>query len=176
MIVKLETPNLVLRKAAPRDLDAIWRNVWSDAEVQKTMMWPLTKTRAEAENRLERTIKYQSEHYGYFVCLKSTDEAIGFAGVCEEEEGIYSESGICIARKYQGRGYGREVVAALKTLVFEKLCGKRFIYSFCKGNEKSKRLCISQGFEYSHTKTIKRECDGKEFEVDCYVIDVDKVK
>jgi len=103
--------------------------------------------------------------------LKSNDEPIGFAGIKEKEQGTYEESGICIAREYQGRGYAKEVVQELKHLIFEKLNGKRFIYGCFKNNEKSRKVCISQGFKYLNSQKTIREWDNKEFIVDYYYFD-----
>ena len=148
MIERLETKHLILRKAKLKDLNSIWKNIWSDKHIAENMLWQVTDNLEEAKKRMERTIKYQSEHYAYFVCLKTTDEAIGFCGVNEQGKGNYEESGICIATKYQGRGYGKEVVSALKDLVFSQLKGEKFIYGCFQSNEKSKRVCLSQGFKY----------------------------
>lgn len=167
----LITENLVLRKAITTDLDMIWNNIWKDENIAQTMLWKVTKTYEEAKERLDRTIKYQDNNYAYFICLKSNDEPIGFAGIKEKEEGIYEETGICIARKYQGRGYAKEVVQALKKLIFEKLNGNRFIYGCFSNNEKSKHVCISQGFKYFLSVKTIRDWDNKEFLVDYYYFD-----
>ena len=96
MINKIETDRLVLRKAKPSDLDNIYNNVWSDSSIADNMLWEVTKSKKDANDRLNRTIKYQNNHYAYFVCLKDTDEAIGFVGIFEKEEDIYEDTGICI--------------------------------------------------------------------------------
>ena len=163
---KLITENLVLRKAREADLKKIWKNIWNDEQIAETMLWKTTNTYEEAVERLNRTIKYQADNYAYFVCLKSNDEPIGFAGIREKECGIYEESGICIARKYQGRGYGKEVLKALKQLVFQELKGNRFLYGCFSNNEKSRKMCISQGFKYLSSENTIRDWDNKEFIVD----------
>lgn len=171
MIDRLETKNLILRKAKVEDLNLIWRNIWSDKRIAENMLWEVTTSLEEAKKRMERTIKYQSEHYAYFVCLKTNDEAIGFCGVNEQEKGIYEESGICIATKYQGRGYGKEVVSALKDLVFSKLKGEKFIYGCFQSNEKSKRVCLSQEFKYLKSESHVREYDKMKYISDYYYLD-----
>ena len=168
---ELITENLILRKAKKDDLQFIWKNVWQDEEIAKNMLWKTTKTDEEAKIRLERTINYQQENYAYFVCLKSNNEPIGFAGVYEKENGIFEERGICIAQKCQGEVYGKEVVGALKKLIFEQLGGKRFIYSCFSTNEKSRRVCLSQGFKYFESREKVRDYDGMKFIVDYYFFD-----
>ena len=169
----LETKNLILRKANNNDLESIWNNIWSDNRIAENMLWKVTETFEEAKERLERTIRYQENNYAYLVCFKLTNEPIGFAGIFEKEKNIYEDTGICIATNYQGNGYGKEIVFALKKLIFEILNGDRFIYGCFNTNEKSRRVCLSQGFKYLNSKKMTREWDNKEFEVDYYYFDKD---
>lgn len=85
--LEIETKHLILRKAKFEDLNSIWKNIWSDKRIAENMLWEVTTSLEEAKKRMERTIKYQSEHYAYFVCLKTNDKAIGFCGVNEQEKG-----------------------------------------------------------------------------------------
>ena len=101
---KLVTKNLVLRKAREDDLDSIWKNVWINENLNRMMFWEVTKTEEEAKDRLRRTIAYQHFTNNFFVCLKETDEAIGFAGVRQVDlNGGFEDSGIVIAEEYQGK-------------------------------------------------------------------------
>lgn len=172
----LETNNLILRKAKKDDLEYIWNNIWIDDDIASNMLWKPTKTREDAITRLDRTIEYQSKNYSYFICLKSNDEPIGFAGIVEKEPGIYEESGICICRKYQKNGYAKEVVNVLKILVFEKLSANRFLYGCFSTNEPSRKVCLSQGFKYLNSSNVTRDWDNKEFVVDYYYFDKEMYK
>lgn len=168
MIEKTETPHLELRKALERDLETVWHNVWQDRELAKNMLWKPTETLEDATARLKRTIEFQKDHMAYFVCLKETDEPIGFAGMAEPAPGEFEETGICIARAYQGRGFGKEVLKALLEMSFEKLGGKSFLYACFRENERSAALCKSCGFKYSHSENCVREWDGYEYICDFY--------
>lgn len=167
---RIETKNLVLRKAKPSDLEAIYKNIWSDESVAQTMLWTPTRSLEDAVSRLERTIKYQSENYGYFVCLKDTDEPIGFGGIGKISDGYYEERGICIARKYQGRGYGKEVLGALLDLVFDHLDGDKCLYGCFSENIRSRNVALHFGFEYFESMDMTREWDHKTFTVDYYTL------
>ena len=171
MINRIETDRLILRKAKLSDLDNIYNNIWSDSSIADNMLWKLTENIEEATNRLNRTIKYQSNHYAYFICLKDTDEVIGFVGIFEKDKDIYEDTGICIASNYQHNGYGKEVLKAIISLVFNNLEGRIFLYSCFKENINSQKLCTSLGFIYKDTTNTIREYDNKNFKVDYYYLD-----
>lgn len=172
-MIRLETQNLVLRKAKPSDLEAIYNNIWSDDEVASTMLWTPTHSLEDAAARLERTIKLHAEHYAYFVCLKDTDEPIGFAGIGKIGDGYYEERGISIARKCQGRGYGKEVLGALLDLAFNRLDGDKFLYGCFSDNDRSRKVALHFGFEYFESAEITRERDNKTFTVDYFTLSKD---
>lgn len=171
MIERLDTPRLVLRKAREDDLEAIWRNVWSDDSIARNMLWQPTRTREEAVERLERTMKVHGELPVFFACLRDTDEPVGLAGVRPEGRGVYEECGICVAARLQRQGLGREILEALARLVFDGLHGTKFIYSCFHENEASARLCRSLGFRYAYSREGVREWDGKRYLCDCYALD-----
>ena len=168
---KIETERLILRKAKKSDLDNIWHNIWKDDDIAKTMLWQVTKTKQDAIVRLEKTIKYQSSNYAYFICLKESDEAIGFVGVFEQSEGVFEDSGLCIAKKYQNNGYAKEVIRALIKFVFEDLKGKRFLYSCFRDNAKSRKVCLANGFKYLNSVEKMRDYDNYHYICDYYYLD-----
>ena len=171
---RLETADLVLRKARSDDTETIFQNVWSDRETAQMMLWKPTESLKEAEERMERTLRYQSERDAWFVCLKETDMPIGFAGIREEEPGVYEESGICVCRGFQHKGYGKQIVRALCDYVFNELRGKKMLYGCFRENRASAALCRSQGFEYIESKPLKREWDGYETICDYYQLTNEK--
>lgn len=173
---RIETKNLVLRKATENDLEAIWKNIWQDESIARWMYWQPTKAYEDAVDRLERTIRYQSGNHAYFVCLKETDEAIGFAGIKEVEPKVFEESGICVAAKYQNLGYGTEILQALMQLAFEEFDGEKFIYACMKENERSRKVCQKFGFRYSHSQDEVRQWDGARFVNDFYYLMRDEYK
>ena len=168
---KLVTEHLVLRKAREDDLDSIWKNVWINENLNKMMFWEATKTLEEAKDRLRRTIAFHQTSNNFFVCLKETDEAIGFAGVRPVDlDGGYEDSGIVVAEEYQGKGYGKEIVKALLDFAFQDLKAKTFYYSCFVENDISRKLCLSFGFNYLRRETQVRERDKKEVTLDFYYL------
>ena len=168
---RLETERLVLRKAEERDLAAMRRNVWGDVELARYMLWTPAQTDEDARANMRKAVAVQNAGLAYFVCRKENDEPIGFAGVHETDDGVYEDSGICIARAYQGKGYGKEVLNALSDLALRRLGGRRFVYGCFHENERSAALCRACGFVYSHSENEVRKRDGLEYVSDYYVLE-----
>ena len=168
MIDRIETEHLILRKAELRDLDLIWNRVWRDERLTAMMLWTPTLTREDAQARLQRTMAYQRDNYGYFVCLKTTDEPIGFGGCREIAPGEWDETGLCIAVDWQGRGYGKEALRALVGLAFRELGGRVFHASCFHENIASAATIRSCGFVYVNSHPETRERDGYAYLCDCY--------
>ena len=168
MTERTETERLILRKAEDRDLETVWLRVWKDARLAERMLWAPTETREAAEDRMARTKAYQAKYDAFFVCLKETDEPIGFAGIREIAPGEYEESGVCIAKSWQNRGFGKEVLRALVSLAFDTHGGKRFVCGCFHDNLPSAAVIRSQGFVYTHSERLTRGWDGYEYLCDFY--------
>lgn len=173
---RLVTDRLVLRKANINDLNDIFNNVWKDNRLNKYMLWKVSETIEEAKVRLDKTINFQKDNYGYFICLKDTNEPVGFVVIKEVEPGVYEDGGLCIAVKCQRKGYGKEVIGILKELIFNELKGNRFICSCFEENEPSKKLILSQGFKFFKDSSVIREWDNQLFVVNNYYFDKDMYK
>ena len=167
----IETPHLVFRKAQDSDLDPLYKNIWSDQELARTMLWKPLTTLEEASKRMEMIKAFQSSSYSFFVCLKETNEPIGFAGIKRIGDGIYEETGICLARRFQGKGLGKEVLDALIDLAFNQLNGRKLIYAAFQNNKASISLCRSCGFRYSHSMKEVRSWDGYEYISDYFELE-----
>ena len=167
---RMETPSLLLRKAFFADLNAIYKNVWSDEKLAEYMYWEPETSYQKAAERLQKTIIYQRENMAYFVCRKETDEVIGFAGLRKVNEQVYGESGICIASRWQNHGYGKEILEVLIKYAFEELLAVEFVYSYVRENERSRRLCMHWPFRYLSSSEEVRERDGKRLTIDSYVL------
>ena len=167
----IETPHLVFRKAKDTDLAPIFTNIWSDQELARTMLWKPLTTLEEASRRMEMIKAFQSSSYSFFVCLKETNEPIGFAGIKRIGDGIYEETGICLARRFQGKGFGKEILDALIDLAFNQLNGRKLIYAAFQNNKASISLCRSFGFRYSHSIKEVRSWDGYEYSSDYFELE-----
>ena len=157
---RLAGEHIVLRKAKEEDWSSMLRHVWGDEDVYRWMLYQPTLTEEEARERCRRSIAYQKDRFAWFVALKDTDEAIGLCAVRENEPGHFEEAGICIGKQYQGRGFGKEIVALLLGLAFDHLGALDLRYGYFQDNEKSKKIAEYFGFRYDHTEELVRPWDG----------------
>lgn len=162
--------NIILRKAKEKDYLSMFENVWNNEDVYKWMLFTPTTTLEASKVRVHLSIIFQKDHYCYFVSEKETDEAIGFCGVEEIKDGIFRECGICIGTKYQGRGYGKEVLGLLLDLSFNKLEGNTFIYGSFTDNTRSMAMAKKYGFSYLNKETALRNWDKCEKEINNYIL------
>ena len=156
----LEGTHIVLRKARETDWLSMWKNVWGDEAVYRWMLFQPVLTEEEARERCRRSIQYQQDHLAWFVALKETDEAMGLCAIRENSPGHFEEAGIGIGTKYQGRGYGKEIVALLLELAFRDLGAEDLRYGYFRENEKSRKVAESFGFVYDRSEEITRPWDG----------------
>lgn len=147
-----ETNRLILRKAVFSDWAQMWRNVWYHEETARYMLWSVTQSEAEAKDRMERTIAFQQSHHAWLVIEKESGEAIGFAGL-REEDGVCEDSGIAVGPAYVGRGYGTEVLTELVRIAKEELGAHAFVASCRSENEASRKMILGCGFRFSHTES-----------------------
>ena len=157
---RLEGERIILRKAKESDYKSMFENIWGNPQVYERMLFPPTRTEEEAQERCRRSIEFQKDHLAYFIADKLTDEAFGVCAIGESAPGHYEERGIGIGTKYQGKGYGKEVVALLLDLAFRKLGAEDVTYGYFQDNIPSKKVAESFGFEYDHTYEMTRPWDG----------------
>lgn len=159
----LETKDLILDKAKLQDWQAMYRNVWSRPESFRYMVLELSPDEAEAQDRMRRTIGFQSEREtAYTVFLKSTQEAIGFGGIARLEGDTWEETGICLGPDFWGRGYGSQILDCLLRRARE-LGAKEFIYSAWEENGASRALAAKAGFQQYAVEKHTRPHDGRAY-------------
>lgn len=165
---KIETHDIVLKKASMDDVKALYENIWSQEESAKYMLWTPTKDIQEAKERMKRTIEFQKNNLAYTVFEKKSGQAIGFAGMKEIEDRVYEDCGIGIGLKFIGLGYGKQILMALVKYCFEDLGAIKIICSCRTENIASKKLQQSCGFNYTHSESMVDKRDGLNYMVDFY--------
>ena len=158
-MIKLETKDVVLKKAEFTDWKAIYKNLWMHEESARYMLGTPTKTEEDAKTRMFRTIEFEKKpenKYLFLVYLKETGEAIGFAGMREREPEIYEECGIALGPDFVRKGYGRQILNAL-TDEAKKAGAKKFYACNRVGNVASRELQLACGFQFESMSEEKTD-------------------
>ena len=134
-VIYIENKNIILRKATLDDLNDLYKNIWSDEDMAKYMLWQVSSDISSAKDRLIRTINYQKDNLGYVVSVKETNEVIGITGINEYEKNRYMEKGICVAKQHRRKGYAKEILDMLLYISFDIYKGKDFLYSCVEYND-----------------------------------------
>lgn len=149
---RLETKDLILRKPDFADWQDLYRNLWSREESARFMFWEVTRSEANAKDRMRRTIRYQATRPVWVVYEKARGCAIGFAGMVETSPGVYEDAGIALGPEFTGKGYGKQILNALTDHAFGALRASRFLCACRTENIPSRRMILGCGFRYTHTE------------------------
>lgn len=156
----LETKDLVLDKAKFSDWESMYRNVWSQPESAKYMLWSVTTSESDAQIRIRKTIEFQKSHDTYQVYEKASGDPIGFAGVEQLGPHTFGETGICLGPAYVGKGYGKQILQCLIAYVRQEFGAEEFFYSTREENAASNALARSMGFQRISAEQKTDERDG----------------
>ena len=164
-----ETKDLILRKAAMEDWQALYRNIWSQPESAKYMVWNVTESEEAAVARMERTLVFQATHdYHWTVVEKASMEAIGWAGMEERAPGVWGETGVALGPAFTGKGYGKQILNLLTDYARDNLGAKEFLACCRWENVISKKLQLSCGFTYTHSEKVFHPRDKIPYILDHY--------
>jgi [ribosomal protein S5]-alanine N-acetyltransferase len=105
-----------------------------------------------------------AENDGFMaVCLKDSDQFIGFvANNLEGDKGVYN-LGYILNSDYHGRGYATEACRAVLAYAFEHLGAVRIVTGTAQANRASCRLLEKLGFVVTSegTGSLQNDSDGK---------------
>ena len=103
----METERLLLRPFEERDLPALFL-LLKDEEVNTFLPWFPARSLGEAKAFYEERLA--EKPHAYAVCLKETDEAVGYVKVSEDDS---HDLGYALRREVWGRGIASEAAGAL---------------------------------------------------------------
>ena len=121
---RLETRRLILRRFAPGDGAAMYRNWASDPEVTRYLTWPCHAgpERSEALVR-DWVARYgEPDYYQWAIELKALGEPIGSLSVVRFlKDGQCAELGACIGKPWWGQGLVAEALRAVLAYLFDQV-------------------------------------------------------
>lgn len=165
--ISLETPDLLLRKARLEDWQQMYRNVWSRPEAARYMVWQLSESEQEAQDRMARTVAFHQQHDVYLIEEKKSGQVIGFTGLERLGPDSFQEASIVIGPDFTGQGYGKQVLALLLRWA-AALGGREFFYSTRSENQASIRLARSFGFVYQDREEKVDQRTGQQYWLERY--------
>lgn len=171
----IETKDLILDKPKFDDWKSIYKNLWSQDESAKYMLWRTTKSDEEAIIRIEKSIAYMDRQpESYFIYEKSSQEAIGFAGMVQIADNTYEDTGIALGPKFVRKGYGKQILIALIEQASKRYGATEFICSCRNANIASAKLQLSCGFMYTYSEERKDPHSGENYILDFYRYEIER--
>lgn len=152
--VTLETRQLILRRFASSDAEAMYKNWANDSEVTKYLTWPAHSDVSVSKAVIERWLPLYDhpDHYSWAVVLKEIDEPIGsIAAVHRRDDIKMVHIGYCIGRKWWHKGYASEALAALIGFFFEDVGVNRIESRHDPRNPNSGKVMQKCGLMYEGT-------------------------
>jgi ribosomal-protein-alanine N-acetyltransferase len=150
----LETERLALRRFAPGDAGAMFRNWASDPDVTEFLTWPPHATvAASAQVLAEWAGSYaKPDFYFWAIALKQSGEPIGSISVVEmDEKTAAAQIGYCIGKAWWRKGYTSEALRAVAKFLFEDVGMARVEARHDPRNPNSGKVMAKAGMKYEGT-------------------------
>lgn len=163
-----ETDRLQLNHPVFSDWEGMYRNLWRHRESAEFMLWNVTTSPEEAQERMRRSIAFQEGKPAWFVYEKSSGEPMGFAGFREIEPGVFEDTGIAVGPAFVGKGYGKEILNLLTRIAKEEYDAVGFIASCRSRNSASRGMIPGCGFRFSHYENRIDHRNGTEYILEFY--------
>lgn len=167
----IETKDLILRQGSIEDGPVLYQDLWSRPEVFRYLF---SRPSPDPEAGMARTAAYAQMHKEvgteFFVCEKATGEAIGIAGIKELSPNQWTVTDVAVGPAFQGKGYGKQIVAALLSLAFETHAADEVSYDCFAENTASRALALACGFSYDRAEVAELQKNGNAVILDHYLI------
>ena len=175
---EIETPRLLLRRLAPADAPAMYRNWANDPAVTRYLRWEPHKDENETFALLTAWEElYQNpDYYQWCMVEKSTGEVFGSMSFYDDtagdpeaaatwrrlgfdtSQGVW-EPGYCIGRAWWGKGYTTEALNAVMDYWFTRTDSTWLACCHAVENPASGAVMQKAGFVYDHDD-IYHKFDG----------------
>lgn len=160
----IETNNLILRKFAYSDDEAMLKYWVADEKVQFMYLEPVYQTKEEVKGLLDRYIGGYSgsNYYRWAIISKENNECIGqIAYYLVDEKNNLAEMEYCISQEFQRKGLVSEAAKAVIKFGFEKINLHRIQICHKPHNIGSRKVIENSGFNYEGTLRDFFFSDGK---------------
>jgi ribosomal-protein-alanine N-acetyltransferase len=166
---------LQLRHLAITDADAVFE-LWSDLQTIMFTSWPLTTTRAQCLEQLEKLLRFHAlepRHFGPFALYSADGSCLGLAGA-----DLY-DSALCmysiwyiVARTHWGQGVGTRALQQLLERMAASGRVRQVSASVVPANTASKKLLQRQGFTVAALRPAAHHNHGLTLDLLVYERDI----
>ncbi|MFK5957437.1 MAG: GNAT family N-acetyltransferase [Lutibacter sp.] len=160
MKIILETERLYLREFLSSDGFHFY-HLNNDKDVIKHTGNKAFKSLDEATNFIKKYSDYKQNGYGrWAVCLKDTNEFLGWCGLRFEESKNEVDLGFRFYKKHWGKGYATEAAKAsikyaFSILNIEEIVGRAYVENIASINVLKKcNLIFQNEFKYDHKLAV----------------------
>ena len=149
----IETNRLILRRATPRDAEAMFRNWASDAEVTKYLTWPTHQNIDITQMVVNSWVaEYEkADYYHWMIVLKEINEPIGSLLATTVGRAESAHIGYCISKTWWHKGIVAEALQAVIAFLFEEVGYHRIEAMHDPNNPNSGRVMRKCGMKYEGT-------------------------
>ena len=151
----LESERLILRRYQSEDNKAMYKNLASDPEVTKYLMWPTHPNEEVSKSVTEEWLaNYSNEkYYNWAIVLKEFgDEPIGNIAVVDMNELAQSvHIGYCLGRRFWHKGIMSEALKTVKDFMFTAVEANRIESRHDPRNPHSGDVMKKCGMKYEGT-------------------------
>lgn len=152
--VRLETERLILRRFAPADVEAVFRNFESDRLMTTYLRWQAAERIETAQAVVSDWVANygRADFYQWAIVPKTLDEPIGTISVVRMDERVGSVAiGYCIGSRFWHQGYTSEALATLIPFFFEAVQVVRLEAQHDPENVRSGHVMCACGLQYEGT-------------------------
>jgi len=151
---RIETERLILRPFTMDDVEAMFHNWASDAEVTKYLTWPAHSSVEVSKMVLSDWVSHYGEdtYYQWAIVPKELGQPIGSISVVARNDAAeLVHIGYCIGRNWWHQGYTSEALKAVMDFFFDEVGVNRVETRHDPNNPNSGRVMVKCGMKFEGT-------------------------
>ena len=161
--VRIETEGLELRRFEKSDSEAMFRNLYSDAEAMRFLPWDTHTSISETEAHILGYIAgYENlDTYAWTIVPKGMEEPIGFVDSAVDNVINAIKVDYGIGKSWWNKGYTSKALSAFICFAFEKVKANRIYATHDPRNPNSGKVMTKCGMVYEGTLRQARYRKGE---------------
>ena len=161
--IKIETEKIILRRFVDSDAEAMFCNLYSDAEAMRFLPWETHTGIFETKKHISGYIDgYENQDfYAWAIVTKDSKEPIGFIDTLVDNTINAIKVDYGIGKPWWNKGYTSKALSALICFAFERVKANRVYATHDPRNPNSGKVMIKCGMTYEGTLRHARYRKGE---------------